>query len=262
MRISETFEQLMSRKEMAYMPYLCIGDPDRETSIELAKELCKSADLIEIGIPFSDPIADGPVLHAAATRALKAGMTTGKAFECIKEIRSSTRIPIVVMTYANIALNPSITSFVKNLSLSGADGILLPDLPIEEAAEMKKSARENGLATIFMATPGTSDARLKRILDATEGYVYLTAVEGTTGARQRLDSRVADTIKRARRISDIPVAVGFGISGREQAKAMKSAGADGAIVGSRIAELYAAAGKEDAIKKVREFSIGIKQACF
>jgi tryptophan synthase alpha chain len=249
MKISETFERLRSKNELAYMPYLCLGDPDKETSIELAKELCKSAD--------------GPVLHAAATRALNAGMTTDNAFECIKEIRSSTNIPIVAMTYANIAMNPSISSFMEHLASSGANGILLPDLPMEESAELKKSARENGVATIFMATPGTTAARLRKILDATEGYLYLTAIEGTTGARQTLDPRVADAIKRIRTISNIPVAVGFGISGREQAKAMKSAGADGAIVGSRIAEIYtAASGKEDAIKKVREFSRDIKQACF
>jgi len=262
MGISETFERLKRKNEMAYMPYLCLGDPDRQTSIKMAKELCKSADLIELGLPFSDPIADGPVLHAAATRALKAGMTTGKAFECIKEIRSSTRIPIVVMTYCNIALNPSIGAFIENLASSGADGLILPDLPIEEAEEMKKSAREHGIALIFMATSSTKQARLEKILDATEGCLYLTATEGTTGARERLDGRISDTLKRIRAISGIPVAVGFGISSKEQAIALKSAGADGVIIGSRIAELYTQeSGKDAALERLHKLSLGIKSGC-
>ncbi len=262
MRISETFEQLKKKNEMAYMPYLCLGDPDRQTSIKMARELCRTADLLELGIPFSDPIADGPVLHAAATRALKAGMTTGKALEYIKEIRSSTRTPIVVMTYCNIALNPSIGAFIENLASSGADGLILPDLPIEEAAELKKSARKHGIATIFMATPSTKEARLEKILDATEGYLYLTATEGTTGARERLDGRISDTIQRAKAISDTPVAVGFGISTVEQARAMKNAGADGVIIGSKLCELYLQESRKDtALEKLRDFSLGIKSGC-
>ena len=256
MRIKERFEQLRKREQMAYMPYLCLGDPDQETSIRFARELCNTADLLEVGFPFSDPIADGPTLQIAATRALKAGATTDKCFQLIKEIRRHTQIPIIAMAYYNLVFAQGMQEFLKKLSSSGADGIIVPDLPVEDAGELKRIAEAEGIDTIFIATPGTKPERLKEILVATTGFLYLLASEGTTGARENFDERIVETIKTIKSISDIPIAAGFGISNQAQAANLRNAGVDGIIIGSRIADIYSSQlpDKKRAIQGIGEFS--------
>ncbi len=262
MRIKERFEQLGKRKQIAYMPYLCLGDPDQETSIRFARELCNTADLLEVGFPFSDPIADGPTLHMAATRALKAGATTGRCFQLIKEIRRHTQIPIIAMVYYNLVFAQGIPEFLKKLSSSGANGIIVPDLPIQDAGELRCIAEDEGIDTIFIATPSTRPERLKEILRATRGFLYLLASEGTTGARENFDVRIVETIKTIKSISNIPIAAGFGISNGAQAANLRNAGVDGIIIGSRIADIYASQlpDKEKAIKGIAEFSREMKRA--
>ena len=174
----------------------------------------------------------------------------------IKEIRRHTQIPIIAMAYYNLVFAQGMHAFLKKLSSSGADGVIVPDLPIEEAGEMRRIAETEGIDTIFLATPSTKPERLKEILVATRGFLYLLASEGTTGARENFDERVVETIKTIKSMSNIPIAAGFGISNAAQAANLRNAGADGIIIGSRIADIYTSQlpDKEKAIQGIGEFS--------
>jgi len=219
-------------RRAALMPYLMGGFPDIETS-RLAGEACADAgaDLIELGIPFSDPLADGPAIHAAATRALAAGATVGEVLGVCRSL--SERLPIVLFAYANLALSPAPEAFVERARDAGAAGLIVPDLPHEESEPLREACDAAGLALVALAAPNTPAERMAAIGASARGFVYTVSLAGTTGERGALPEDLAGTLARVRGSTDLPVAVGFGISTARQAGEAADM-ADGVIVGSRV----------------------------
>jgi tryptophan synthase alpha chain len=208
------------------------GYPTIERSAEIAERLVAAgADLIELGIPFSDPLADGPVIHAASTQALRAGATAEGVLSVCERI--SDRVPTVVMTYANVVMARGVQTFAANLRDAGACGLIVPDLPLEESAEVLAACDEAGIAFVPLVAPTTPDDRLAKIGAMARGFLYAVSVVGTTGERSQTDD-YAEVIERAKAHSNVPVALGFGISSPEQAAKAVAAGADGVIVASRL----------------------------
>ena len=235
----ETFNELKNKNQGALVAFAVIGDPDYKTSLEIVKRIIDSgADILELGLPFSDPIADGPTIQAADIRALKNNMNTGKAFEFIKEIRSyNKKIPIGLLVYANLILQRDIEKFYKDSADSGVNSVLAADVPLEEADEYITAAKNNGIDTVFIISPLTSDERIKKIVNNVTGFVYVVSRLGVTGAKSNLESSALGLIKRIKKFTNKPLCVGFGISRPEHVKAVINAGADGAIVGSAIVDL-------------------------
>ncbi|MEM3028426.1 MAG: tryptophan synthase subunit alpha [Candidatus Bathyarchaeia archaeon] len=242
MDLDGKFRELKERKEGAHMAHVYYGDPSEEFSLRLIRTLAASgADLIEFGIPFSDPIADGPTFQAACERALRGGITPFKCIEGIRRLRKEGfGTPIVVTTYFNIPYAMGFEKFLDEIKDAGAQAILVPDLPMEEAKPFLGLAKKMGLHLILQVAPTTSRERLKRILAEASGFVYLISIEGVTGSRLK-DWRKGSTMELIRVVkaqSPIPIMVGFGILKREHAESMVSAGADGVIVGSAYARIY------------------------
>lgn len=253
-QIVETFKKLQLDKKTAFMPFVVAGDPSFKKSFGIIKKLLKIADLLEIGFPYSDPLADGPVIQAADERALKAGMTTGRVLRLIKQIRKISKVPITVLVYANLVFQQGINNFYRLARDAGIDGVLIPDLPVEEALPYIKAARKNGIAPIFLVTQTTSPARLRKILKYAEGYLYLVSVLGVTGARKQLPENIVSFISTTKKLSPLPLAVGFGISSRNQIEQIAKAGADGAILGSAIIQVIAKNQKSKSLNnKVENF---------
>ena len=217
--------------------FLTAGDPRPALTPKLVEILSKHADVIELGIPFSDPIADGPTIQRAADRALRRGTTPETALRIVKQIRRESEIPLVILTYYNILQKPGVGNFVRKLSNAGVDGLIIPDLPLEEAGELLNASREHGVDIIFLAAPTTPRERLERICLASSGFLYIVSLLGVTGAREELSASVYPLIKKVKKISKVPVAVGFGISKPEQVASVIRAGADGAIVGSAFVNI-------------------------
>ncbi|MEM2192457.1 MAG: tryptophan synthase subunit alpha, partial [Candidatus Hadarchaeales archaeon] len=229
MEISDVFRNLRGEGRAAIMAHLYFGDPSQEFSISLAKTLEESgADILEIGIPFSDPIADGPTFISACERALKAGITPRRCLDGIKKLREiGVEAPIVVTTYYNVPFTYGVGKFVRDIKDAGAQGIIVPDLPVEEAGEMMREAKDSGVDMIFLVAPTTSEDRMRKIVQSSSGFVYVVNVEGVTGGRDVLPASTVELIKRVKGISEKPVMAGFGISRDEQVRALVSAGADG-----------------------------------
>ena len=239
-RISRIFTELEGRGESAFIAYIMAGDPDPSLTPVIAQAIAQYADIIELGIPFSDPIADGPTIQAAGERALRAGMTPERIFKIIASIRKETDIPIVVMSYYNPLLRYGLEQFMKKFADVSGDGVIIPDLPIEEADDVVRYARENMIDTIFLIAPTTTEDRIERICAYSSGFVYLVSLLGVTGAREAISDVVKTLIRSvvAKR-SDIPPAVGFGISKPEHVREIIVGGAKGVIVGSAIVDLIA-----------------------
>jgi len=227
------------------MPYLMAGYPDRETSLAVAAAYADAgADLVELGVPFSDPLADGPTIHAAATAALAAGATVETAFEVCASI--STRLPVVLMVYANMVLaQGGATAFARRAAEAGAAGMIVPDLPLDEADEVRAALGEPGLALVPLLAPTNTAERRARICAAAEGFVYVVSTVGTTGERQELPPGLTELVEATRAEAKVPVAVGFGIGTPEQA-AEVGAVADGVIIGSRLVRAAGEAASPDA----------------
>ena len=228
-RIAEAFSA--SGKRAALMPYLMGGFPDMETSVAIGKAYAEAgADLVELGIPFSDPLADGPVIHAAGTKALEAGSTVEAVLEVCKEV--SKHVPVVIMCYANLVIVRTPERFAESLGDAGASGLIVPDLPFEEAPQVLEACDTRGIALVPLVAPTTPDERFAKIGERARGFLYTVSVTGITGERSSADfERV---VSRAKQHTDVPVAIGFGIGTPEQAAAAADAGADGVIVGSRL----------------------------
>ncbi len=239
MDLEEKFRELNRRREGAHMAHVYYGDPNEEFSIELIETLAKSgADIVEFGIPFSDPIADGITFQAACERALRGGVTPAKCIRGIEKLREDgLEAPIVVTTYFNIPYAIGFRRFLGEIKSAGAQGILIPDLPMEEAEPFLGAIREEGLHLIFQVAPTTHRERLERILAKASGFIYLIGLEGVTGSRLR-GKEVIKPLGAVKRGAAIPVIVGFGISKREHAETIVSAGADGVAVGSAYARIY------------------------
>jgi tryptophan synthase alpha chain len=227
-------------KRAALMPYLMGGFPSLEGSRRIGEAAAAAgADMLELGIPFSDPLADGPVIHDASTRALAAGAGVESVLEVAAAL--TPLLPVIVMTYVNILLAAGLDRFFERLAACEVSGLIVPDLPFEESDEVAGAAQANGVALVPLVAPTTPDQRLARIGERAEGFVYVVSVTGTTGERAGDGSSLAPLLARARAHSRVPVALGFGISTPAQAVAAADAGADGVIVGSRLVR---AAGEE------------------
>jgi len=234
--IEKKFKELKTKKEGALIAYICAGDPSPEKTKEYVHALVKGgADIIELGLPFSDPIADGTTIQAGIERALKAGMTPDIYFEVIASL--NVDIPLVVMTYYNLIFRRGLERFVKDCVSSGISGIIVPDLPPEEAEELASLCRRYNVDLIFLVAPTTTEARMKRLLAQASGFIYLVSRLGVTGVRDDIASSTKELIKRVK--TPLPKAVGFGISNAKQASEIIHAGADGVIVGSAFVDIIA-----------------------
>lgn len=226
----------------AFIPFLTCGDPDLETTKACIRAMVEAgADLIELGIPFSDPTAEGPVIQSANLRALTGGITTDKVFDFVRKLRRDVTVPLVFMTYANVIFSYGAERFIGTCGELGVDGLILPDLPFEEKGEFADICRRHGVALISMIAL-TSENRVARIAREAEGFIYLVSSLGVTGVRSEISTDLAAIVKVIRENTDLPVAVGFGISTPAQARKM-AALSDGAIVGSAIVKLLAQHGK-------------------
>ena len=227
----------------AFIPFITCGDPDLETTAKAVRAAAENgADLIELGIPFSDPTAEGPVIQGANIRALAGGVTTDKIFDFVKELRRDVKIPMVFMTYANVVFSYDAERFMARCCESGIDGIILPDLPFEEKGEFSAVAKQYGVDLISLIAP-TSENRIAMIAKEAEGFIYVVSSLGVTGERTEITTNIGDIVKVIRENTDVPCAVGFGISKPEQAQKM-AALSDGAIVGSAIIKLLEKYGKD------------------
>ncbi len=225
-------------KKPAFIGFTVAGDPDKATSIRIARALIAGGtDILELGVPFSDPVADGPTIQKADERALGTGTTPSTVFEMVREIRKESGVPIVLLTYYNIVYHRGIDQFYREAHDTGVDGILIADMPIEESEEVCMIARQYDIDPIFLISQTTSDTRIKKIVAQARGYLYLVSVLGVTGVRDQVSGTAIDLINRVRRHTPLPLAIGFGISNPAQAQAYTRAGADGVIVGSAIVEI-------------------------
>jgi tryptophan synthase alpha chain len=216
------------------MPYLMGGFPDLEASLQIGRACARAgADLLELGVPFSDPLADGPVIHAAGTAALRAGATVGSVIQLAGELAREGP-PVLLMCYSNQILARGLERFADMLAEAGASGLIVPDLPLEEADAALTACDERGLALVPLVAPNTPDERLERIGSRARGFVYVVSLRGTTGERSSLADALPALIERTRVRTTVPVAVGFGIGTPDQARAAADAGADGVIVGTRL----------------------------
>jgi tryptophan synthase alpha chain len=237
-RLEELLASLRARKKGAFMPYLVIGDPDLETSMALASALIGAgADVLELGIAFSDPPADGPMLQAASKRALSAGVRTEQAFAFLEALHAKHDTPIALLLYYNLVLQHGIDRFYARAKAAGVDAILIADLPIEEASPVLEAAAKHDVAPIFITSELTAPARLAAMLARARGYLYLVARLGVTGVREQVDAELGAVIARIRGETELPILAGFGLSSPAHVAAVLAAGADGAIVGSAFAKL-------------------------
>lgn len=239
-RYALCFQGLRDRKEKAFIPFFVMGDPDYKASLDAVKAALRGgADMLELGIAFTDPIADGPSIQAADLRALQAGMDVDRCFRFIRDIRSFSDVPIGLLVYYNLVLQRGVDRFCSEARQAGLDGILAADLPIEEARPLLKACKDNQIDPIFMITPTITEERLDKILGHAKGFLYIVALLGVTGARGALHPDILRLLRRIRSRTDLPLYAGFGISKPEHVRTLIRSGADGAIVGSAIVDLIA-----------------------
>jgi len=260
-RIHERFAWLRERGEGALVPFVTAGDPDLETTEALVLALAEEgADLVELGVPFSDPIADGPTIQRASQRALASHTTLRKVLALVERLRTRVGIPLILMGYANPFYAMGAGPFAREAAAVGVDGIIVPDLPPEEGAELYDAAEAAGVAPILLAAPTTSEARLGMLAARTRGFLYYVSLTGVTSARSELASGIESAVKRARQVAPVPVCVGFGISRPEQAREVGRY-ADGVVVGSAIVDrIESAASRDAAVDAVAAFARSFKQA--
>ena len=233
-RIEQTFERLQREGKKAFMPFLTAGDPDLATTAALIRELAaRGASLIELGLPYSDPVADGPTIQASYTRSLAAGTTMDDIFAMVSDLRSDCEVAISAMGSFSLVTRRGAAKFLDDAKAAGIDGLIVPDLPLEEVAVLADGAAERGLSEIMLVAPTTPPRRASRIAAKSTGFVYYMSVTGITGERNELPGDFADHVARLREVTDVPICVGFGISKPEHVRLVTSV-ADGAIVGSAI----------------------------
>lgn len=250
-RIERAFAQAKADGRAAFVPYLTAGFPDEKTFLAQAKALLEVADVLEVGLPYSDPLGDGPTIQRSSEHALANGMTTRKTFDLIADLRRESDKAIVMMTYYNpiYCYKTGEVGFLRDLQAAGADGVILPDLPPEEAETLIPAARDLDLDTVFLVAPTSTQARLEAVTAACRGFVYAVSVTGVTGARSALPQDVPDLVQRTKAVSDLPVAVGFGVSNADTARRVAAA-ADGVVVGSAL--ISALADERDVLPLAQE----------
>jgi len=265
-RIAQAFARARSENRACFVAYLCAGDPDLETSLEACRALiANGVDILELGVPFSDPLADGQTNQLAAQRALESGMTAARVFELVRRIREFSQVPVVFYTYYNLVFANGVETYVRTAREVGVDGLLTLDLPPEEAGEVIAACRKHDLKTVFIVAPTTPDARLPKIAAAASGFIYYVSREGVTGVRDQVAANVPEAVARIKAVAKtLPVVVGFGISTRAHVTQI-AAYADGVVIGSalvncirdnlahrdRIAPALAA--------KAADFSLGVRR---
>lgn len=263
-RIEGTFKKLKKGGERALIAYITAGDPRPELTPKMAGALVEGgADILELGVPFSDPIADGPTIQAATVRALRAGTAPRSVLDIAHQIQDEHQVPIVILTYYNPILAIGLENFFSTARRGGVDGVIVPDLPIEEGQRYKRAAEKEGIDTIFLASPSTKISRLKGIAKLTSGFLYLVSLYGVTGARERIEDLTVSLVRRFRpHLPHLPLAVGFGISQPHHVKKVVEAGADGAIVGSAFVNIIEKYRDEESIllMRIKKYAQQLKRA--
>ncbi|CAH2213825.1 tryptophan synthase subunit alpha [Tepidibacter aestuarii] len=246
-RISEKFNTLRQKNEKALITYITSGDPDLDTTLNLVLEMEKAgADIVELGIPYSDPLADGPVIQRAAQRALKAGTNIDSIFDMVSKIREKTELPLVFLVYFNTIHRYGINRFLDKCQNSGVDGLIIPDLPLEERRELNEIMKNYPIDLIALVAP-TSEDRIREIVLDSEGFVYCISSKGVTGTRECFEVDLSNFINKVKKYTTIPLAIGFGISNKEAIKNLKGL-CDGLIIGSAIVEKIEKGLEEEAVK--------------
>lgn len=263
--IDRRFKELIAKRERALIGYMVAGYPDEQTCIDVALAMIDGGvDILEVGIPFSDPIADGPTIQRASHIALSNGITPQKALAIARAIRGSSDVPLVAMTYYNIVYRAGIDAFISNARDHGIDGLIIPDLTYEEADDLIRASHMNGMNLIFLVAPNTSDERLERIASVSKGFLYLVSVYGTTGERERFHDYTVEAIRRVKGLvmGRVPLAVGFGISRREHVKVMMDAGADAIVVGSAFINMIEKGrdDKDSMLAGIRQLAYELKES--
>ncbi|HEY9801711.1 MAG TPA: tryptophan synthase subunit alpha [Leptolyngbyaceae cyanobacterium] len=259
--IADRFQTLRRNQDCALIPFITAGDPDLETTAAALKILdSNGADFIELGVPYSDPLADGPVIQAAATRALQNGTNLENVLSMLQATTPSLQAPIILFIYYNPILHRGIDEFLEQIASAGVAGLVVPDLPLEEAAGLLKSASEKGIDLTLLIAPTSSSERIEAIARSSQGFIYLVSVTGVTGMRSQMESRVSDILGQIRALTDKPIGVGFGISDPEQATQVKQWGADAAIVGSAFVKRLAEGTPEQGLSAIAEFCQSLKAA--
>ena len=260
-RITRRFEELRRRGELGLIAFLTAGDPSLDATERFVLALAEAgADLVELGVPFSDPVADGPTIQRSSERALRAGTTLANVLELVRRLRGKTEIPLVIFSYFNPVLQMGLEEFASDATVAGADGVLITDLTLEEGSDYRTILRGKGLDTIFLVAPTSTDDRLKRIAEASSGFVYLISRAGVTGAREALPEDLPALIRRTRAVTSLPLAVGFGISLPGHVSILGGL-ADAAVVGSAlVTEIEKAPSIELAAEAIAARVHSLKQA--
>ncbi|MBP6865067.1 MAG: tryptophan synthase subunit alpha [Candidatus Didemnitutus sp.] len=239
-RLAAAFASARAQQRAAFVAYLCAGDPDFDTSVAACRAvIAAGTDVLELGVPFSDPLADGLTNQLAAQRALASGMTTARVLELVRQVRATTEVPIVFYTYYNLVFANGVDESVRAARAAGVDGMLVLDLPPEEGAEFAAACARHGMKTVMIVAPTTPDARLPRICAATTGFIYYVSREGVTGERAEMAGGIPEAVARIKAHTSLPVAVGFGISTPAQVRSVGRA-ADGVVVGSALVNVIKA----------------------
>ncbi len=262
-RIKSKFQDLKSKNQKALIAYVMAGFPNEKGTISAVRGLVKGgADIIELGMPFSDPLADGPVIQNAGFHALQKGMNFVKFLTLVKKIRKETDIPLVLMTYTNLLYRHGYEKFISIVKKAGIDGLILPDMSVDESKDFLQAAKKHQMDTIFLISPNTTPQRIKKISDVSSGFLYLVSVFGTTGGQQQFQNYTAHAIKNAKKIiyGKIPLAVGFGVSNPDQARFIIKSGADAIIVGSAFLRLIENASSEKIEGKIESFTKSLKKS--
>jgi tryptophan synthase alpha chain len=261
MNLKEKFAELKKKKEGALIGFVTAGDPTAEDTIEIAQAMIKGGiDILELGLPFSDPVADGPVIQKAGERALSAGMNPDKFFEIAGLIND---VPKAVLTYYNIVLQRGLDRFCADCAKTHIEGLVIPDLPIEECVPLRDACKKHNISLILLAAPTTPDERLKKILNQADGFLYVVSVAGVTGARKDLSTQVKPLVQRIKKQSGgLPLAVGFGISNPGHVKEVIASGAEGAIVGSAFEKIIeeCLGNKKEMLRRLESFARELKSA--
>jgi len=256
--VSAKFEQLRSHGQAALIPFITAGDPDLKTTAAALKVLDRSgADLIELGIPYSDPLADGPIIQAAATRSLANGTTLDKVLDLVRTVSPELNAPLILFSYYNPILNWGIEPFLQKIYDAGARGLVVPDLPLEESHILLEPAAKVGIEVILLVAPTTPPERFEAIASQSQGFIYLVSSTGVTGVRSEVNKKVQSILEKLRTVTDKPIGVGFGISQPEQAKLVIEWNADAAIVGSAMVKRLSEPG---GLKSIEELCISLKRA--
>ena len=259
--VSERMNALRDRGQCALVPFITAGDPDLETTAKALKILDQNgADVIELGVPYSDPLADGPAIQAAATRALANGVSLDNVLDLVKELSPSMQAPIVLFTYYNPILNRGIEPFLQSIAEAGIKGLVVPDLPLEEADNLIKPAQTFGIELTLLVAPTSPAERIEAIAHKSEGFIYLVSVTGVTGVRSTIESRVQDLLMALGKVTDKPIGVGFGISQPGHARQMREWGADAVVVGSAFVKRLSEGTPSNGLKAIETFCRSLKAA--